>query len=282
MIESNPADGTAPWRSRAAWAAAALALAAAAQIALERWSGAPPPAHLFRDRILPASMWVAAVPLILRLGMRFPLRGERLARDAAVHAAALVGWLLLTNLLLRLPDAGRLGWPWVLADTREGVARYAPTAVLLWGVLAWLGRGALATPENAAEPDPTLAAGRGKPLTSAPSSLPLPGLNRVRLVPLEQIRYLEADGDHVRVHTTEGPHRVRATLSDLERTLAASRTFVRIHRSHLVNVRHVREVQPFQHGDWVAVMSDGAELRIPRTRRRALERILGKGAEAPG
>ncbi len=281
MNESNPVRWGAPSRSRAAWAAAALALAAAAQIALERWSGAAPLPHLFRGRVLPASMWVVAVPLIMGLGMRFPLRGGRVARDATVHVTALAGWLVLTNLALRVPDAGRMGWAWVLTDTREGIVRYAPTAVLLWAVLAWLGRGAPAAEKGETEPGPERALETDEgDASAAPATLPVPGLNRVRLVPLEQIRYLEADGDHVRVHTTEGPHRLRATLSDLERKLATSRTFVRIHRSHLVNLGHLREVQPFQHGDWVAVMSDGAELRIPRTRRRALERILGKAAEA--
>ncbi len=287
MNDPNPPRPIAPWSHRALWVAAVLALAAAAQIALERWSVGTPVPHLFRGRVLPALLWVAAVPLIMRLGDRFPVRGDQAIRDVAVHAAALAAWLFATNLLLRLPDAGRLGWSWVIDDTRAGMVRYTPTAVLLWSVLAWLGRGARpatggeegvaeARPEPGDPPEATVTDDAATGL----ATLALPGLNRVRLVPIEQIRYLEADGDHVRVHTTEGPHRVRARLTDLERRLAASRTFVRIHRSHLVNLGHLREVQPFQHGDWVAVMSDGAELRIPRTRRRALERILGKGAEA--
>ncbi len=280
------------WGGRTAprplWAALALALAAAVQIALEASTVASLPGKgILRGRALPALLWVAAVPAVMWMGGRFPLRSGRRGRDVGVHVAAFGAWFVSTNLLLRLPDTVRVGWSWVARDTWAGMVRYAPTAVLLWAALAWLGRARRPAPtgaegKEAAPPSGPLPvrAGPGAQGPSAPAALPLPGLNRIRLAPLARVRYLEADGDHVRVHTVEDVHRVRGRLSDFERRLAASGAFVRIHRSHLVNLEHLREVQPFQHGDYVAVMSDGAELRIPRTRRRALSRILGRDARA--
>ena len=170
--------------------------------------------------------------------------------------------------------------------------RYGPTALLLWA-----GPGLARTRrEPGADVDPAgEVADAGAPTDASTGSAdeprsrrgrpgrrsPIPGLNRVHLVPLDRIRYLEADGDHVRVHTTDGEHRVRATLSDLEREGRAESAPSCASTARTWSTwAHVREVQPFQHGDWVAVMSDGAELRIPRTRRRALDRILGRGAPA--
>lgn len=267
---------TPPPRSRRlhpALPSVALALLATAQIGLELWSrGGMPWGPLLEGRILPALLWVVASPAIVGLGRRWARGTIPGPAELARHGAAFGGWFLLTNLLIRLPRLGVLGWGGLVRDTRAGMVQYAPAAFLLWGVLAWLGRGrsvAAAQVGGAAEAAPS-------PPPPPPATLAVPGLNRIHLVPVTRIRRLEADGDHVRVHTLDGEHRVRGTLSDFERKLSASEAFVRIHRSHLVNAAHVREVQPYLHGDYVAVVSDGAELRIPRTRRKALERLLGR------
>ncbi len=52
--------------------------------------------------------------------------------------------------------------------------------------------------------------------------------------------------------------------------------FVRIHRSSIVNVNRIREIQPLFHGDFVVILIDGTKLRVSRSRRQALEACLGK------
>ncbi len=54
------------------------------------------------------------------------------------------------------------------------------------------------------------------------------------------------------------------------------RKFVRIHRSAIVNVDRIREVQPLEHRDYIVILEGGERLRVSRTRRRALEAILGQ------
>ncbi len=285
MDDGNSTRSHALWRP--VWVALALAAAAAVEIALEASTERAHPApELLRGRVAPALLWVAVVPVVMWTGARFPARPGRRLRDAMLHGVAFSAWFASTNLLLRMPAVARLGWIRVLADTWAGMVRYLPTAVLLWAVLAWMGRARHAgveresrlRSETRSPSIPESASAADEPAT--PATLPLPGLNRIRLAPLASIRYLEADGDHVRVHTVDHVHRVRGRLSEFERKLASTGAFVRIHRSHVVNLGHLREVQPFRHGDYVAVMSDGAELRIPRTRRRALARILGRSAPA--
>lgn len=96
--------------------------------------------------------------------------------------------------------------------------------------------------------------------------------DRVRFVPVSELRYVTADGNHLVLHLAGGgTARIRHTLTDLEAVLDPAR-FVRIHRSTLVNVDEVREVQPWFSGDWVALMKGGEELRVSRRYRSALMR----------
>lgn len=98
---------------------------------------------------------------------------------------------------------------------------------------------------------------------------------RVVLVKVEDVARFEAAGDYVEVHVGDRTHLIDDTMKSLEAELDPRR-FVRIHRSHIVNVDRIAELEPFFHGDWVITMDDGAELRLARTRREALERALGR------
>lgn len=106
-------------------------------------------------------------------------------------------------------------------------------------------------------------------------------------IPLDEIRWLEADGDYVRVHTHRADHLVSRRMKELERELGPA-GFVRAHRSAIVNVRAVREVRHRSHGDFEAVLVDGTVVRVSRTRREALlkayrepeQEVAGPGAAA--
>lgn len=96
--------------------------------------------------------------------------------------------------------------------------------------------------------------------------------DRVRFVSVADLRYVTTDGNHLVLHLAGGDTaRIRHTLTDLESVLDPAR-FVRIHRTTLVNVDEVREVQPWFSGDWVALMKGGEELRVSRRYRSALMR----------
>ena len=98
--------------------------------------------------------------------------------------------------------------------------------------------------------------------------------DRAFFVPLASIGWIEAEGPSVRLHTTDGSHRMRVSISTLVEELDPRR-FVRIHRGAIVNLDFVREFQPFFHGDYVVVLKTGARLRMSRRRRDVLERVIG-------
>jgi two-component system LytT family response regulator len=95
--------------------------------------------------------------------------------------------------------------------------------------------------------------------------------NRTQFVPVAEVDWLEADGKYVRLHAGGRTHLIRGSLAATAERLDPAH-FVRIHRSTIVNVARIREVQPWMGGDHVAVLRDGTRLRVSRTCRGALLR----------
>lgn len=93
-------------------------------------------------------------------------------------------------------------------------------------------------------------------------------------LPVERVSHFEADGDYVVAHTDQARHLLHLSLSRLESRLDPAR-FLRVHRTHIVNLEQVREFKTDVRGNLEAVMLNGT--RVPVSRSRAQEiRKLGK------
>jgi two-component system, LytTR family, response regulator len=97
---------------------------------------------------------------------------------------------------------------------------------------------------------------------------------RVRFVRIEEIDWIEAAANYVKLHVGSECHLLRDSLGNLERKLDP-RQFVRIHRSTIVKIDRIRELQPTFHGDFAVILRDGTELVLSRGNREKLERTLG-------
>jgi len=102
------------------------------------------------------------------------------------------------------------------------------------------------------------------------------GFGRVSFVPVEEIDWIEARGNHVLLHCRGAEHLLRQTLSSLAARLDPAR-FVRIHRSQLVQRERVQRLEPHDHGDAVVVLRDGTRLSVSRTFRAPAEAALRGG-----
>ena len=96
---------------------------------------------------------------------------------------------------------------------------------------------------------------------------------RIYFVEVKDVDWIEAAGQGVLFHIGDEPHRSSARLSELMPQLDP-RSFVRIHRSAIVNIDRIQELQPRGHGDYSVLMSSGAKLLLSRTYRRELETAL--------
>lgn len=109
---------------------------------------------------------------------------------------------------------------------------------------------------------------------TAPAKLAVRANGRTRLVAIEDIDWIEAAGAYVRLHTGDRSLLLRQPLGELEKRLARHR-FLRIHRSTLVQADRVSEVHSATHGDGRVVLEDGTSLRLSRSHRDRLERLIG-------
>jgi DNA-binding LytR/AlgR family response regulator len=93
------------------------------------------------------------------------------------------------------------------------------------------------------------------------------------LVPASAVARLESAGNYVVLHTEDGRFDVRATLTDLERQLDPAK-FVRIHRSNIVQLDQIREIQPWNSGDYRLILRDGSQVNLSRRYRARLDRLI--------
>jgi two-component system, LytTR family, response regulator len=95
--------------------------------------------------------------------------------------------------------------------------------------------------------------------------------DRIRFIAAEDVDWIEGARNYVRLHVGERSHLLRgpltAILAQLDPTM-----FARIHRSIIVNVERIGEVQPWLGGDYVAILRSGERLRVSRNFRDAVVR----------
>ncbi|MER6526459.1 LytTR family DNA-binding domain-containing protein [Streptomyces sp. NPDC001508] len=104
-----------------------------------------------------------------------------------------------------------------------------------------------------------------------PDQLPVELGGVTRFVAVDDITHVEAQGDYARLHTGRGSHLVRIPLSTLEDRWR-SRGFVRIHRRHLVALRHIGELR--LDAGTVSVLVGAEELQVSRRHARELRDLL--------
>ncbi|HEX6047986.1 MAG TPA: LytTR family DNA-binding domain-containing protein [Gemmatimonadaceae bacterium] len=93
---------------------------------------------------------------------------------------------------------------------------------------------------------------------------------RMYFVPVNEIDWIEAYGNYARVHTGPHTHLIRETMATLERALDVRR-FARIHRSTIVNLDRVKQMDLWGSGDYMVRLADGTQLKLSRWYRDRLE-----------
>jgi two-component system LytT family response regulator len=97
---------------------------------------------------------------------------------------------------------------------------------------------------------------------------------RVSFLSVEEIIWIEAAESYVRFHVEGGKsYLIRGAIGRLEAQLEPAR-FLRIHRSIIVSIKHIKEMQPLFHGDYEIVLKDGTKLTSSRSYRDKLQRLL--------
>lgn len=98
--------------------------------------------------------------------------------------------------------------------------------------------------------------------------------NQIKIIPFQDIRYLEANDDYVNICTHEGKFLKNKTLGSFERLLDPS-SFIRIHRSYIVRINGITKIEPYEKGGYVLKLKTGEVLPISKSRFPQLKLSLG-------
>ena len=107
--------------------------------------------------------------------------------------------------------------------------------------------------------------------------LMIKGDGRVFFLRADEIDWIEAEGNYVRLHAGRQTHLMRETMTGLEGRLDPEK-FLRIHRSTLVNIERIKELQPMFGGEYTVILRDGTELTLSRTYRDRLLELFEKSS----
>lgn len=97
---------------------------------------------------------------------------------------------------------------------------------------------------------------------------------KIKIIPAEQIHYLEADDDYVKIHTAEGTFLKNKTMATFERLLDPTQ-FVRVHRSFIVRVAYINRLEPYEKDSHIAILSTGAKVNVSKAGLARLKQMLG-------
>lgn len=120
--------------------------------------------------------------------------------------------------------------------------------------------------------------------TSSESAFPLlPGKssrlvvrvkNELKVIQVQEVRYVEADDDYISIHTGEGKFLKKMTLKQLEESLDPEK-FARVHRSFLVNLQEVTGIEPYEKESYLLRLRSGQKIPVSKTGYSRLRQVLG-------
>ncbi|MCX6174775.1 MAG: LytTR family DNA-binding domain-containing protein [Ignavibacteriales bacterium] len=90
-------------------------------------------------------------------------------------------------------------------------------------------------------------------------------------VAVREIIFISSAEKYVELHTAKGKYLLRDTMNNVEESLDPEK-FARIHRSYIVNVEQIQEMQPWSHGDYIVILKNGEKLNMSRRYRENLFR----------
>ncbi len=220
------------------------------------------------------------VPVVLAYERRFPLQWRLLKRNLPMHLAGSiafslthVGAMVLLRQLAYLTQGEHYYFGNMPTELFYEYAKDIRTYVLVLSIgltyrfvmLRWQGEAKLL-----GEPD------EGEPVepVEQPERFLVRKLGREFLLPAVEIESVQAWGNYVNLRVRGHDYPLRSTMAAIEQRLEAKR-FVRVHRSYIVNLDFVVEIEPLDSGDARAKLRDGSYVPVSRRYRDELRKLSG-------
>jgi len=97
--------------------------------------------------------------------------------------------------------------------------------------------------------------------------------SKIHVIPAEEIIYLEADGDYVKIHTKDGSHLKEKTMKYFE-THLDGKMFIRIHRSFIANINQIQRLEYYDKENYVAILKNNIQLKVSSSGYKQLRESL--------
>lgn len=97
--------------------------------------------------------------------------------------------------------------------------------------------------------------------------------HKIHIAPVDAVRYIESMDDYVMIYTTEGRWMKQKTMKYFENALNP-KDFVRIHRSYIVKVNEIGEIQQYEKESYVVILHDKTKLKVSKTGYKNLKEVL--------
>jgi two-component system, LytTR family, response regulator len=97
---------------------------------------------------------------------------------------------------------------------------------------------------------------------------------RIRIIPVDEVHFLEAADDYVKIHTKDGNFIKNRTMGSFEQVLDAHQ-FVRCHRSYIVNVQFITRLDPYEKESYLAILKSGEKVPVSKAGYVKLRKVLG-------
>ena len=97
--------------------------------------------------------------------------------------------------------------------------------------------------------------------------------HKIHIVPVDQVRYIESMDDYVMIYTKTGRHLKQKTMKYFEAALNP-KNFTRIHRSYIVKVDEITEIQQYEKESYIVILHDKTQLKVSKTGYKNLKGVL--------
>ena len=108
-----------------------------------------------------------------------------------------------------------------------------------------------------------------------PDKIMLKTAKGISFINTNEVDWIEAAGNYVKLHVKDSGHLLRETMNNIEAKLNPDK-FLRIHRSSLINIDRIKELQPLFNGDYIVILQNDTELNLSRNYNDRLQRLFDK------
>ncbi len=219
---------------------------------------------------------LALIPFVVWLNRRFPLTGQQIGKALAIHMMIslvyslihVVGMVLIRKAVYLSMgshyDFGNWSSELIYEYRKDGVA-YLELLVIIYCYRFIIAR--LRGEAN------LIGEGEDAKETDTSRRLIVKKIGKEFILKTEDIDWIEAAGNYMNLHANKRVYPLRETMANLQKRLDSDQ-FVRIHRSTMVNIDRIDQIEPLDSGDFQIILVDGTQLKLSRRYRESIKQAI--------